>query len=62
MTLEQKNIVLTLVPGVKNKVFTLSEFAEGVKEIEALIDQAEKIRLNLAEKRRKYFEKKRALN
>lgn len=57
MTLEQKNTVLKMVPIAKNKVFTLSEFAEGVKEIEFLIDQAEKIRATLEEKRHKYLEK-----
>lgn len=57
MTLEQKNTVLNLVPAAKNRVFTLSEFAEGVKEIESLLNSAEKIRMNLEEKRHKYLEK-----
>jgi protein-tyrosine phosphatase len=57
MTLEQKNTVLNMLPAAKNKVFTLSEFAEGVKEIESLINKAEKLRINLEEKRRKYLEK-----
>ena len=57
MTLEQKNTVLKMVPTAKNKVFTLSEFAEGVKEIEFLIDKAERIRATLEEKRHKYLEK-----
>jgi protein-tyrosine phosphatase len=57
MTLEQKRIVLSLVPSAKNKVFTLAEFAEGVKEIEDLMDQAEKIRAVLEEKRHKYLER-----
>ena len=57
MTLEQKKAVLNMAPGAKNKVFTLSEFAEGVKEIESLIKKAEKTRATLEEKRRKYLEK-----
>lgn len=57
MTLEQKRYVLTLVPTAKNKVFTLAEFAEGVKEIEDLMNRAEKIRLALEEKRRRYLER-----
>jgi protein-tyrosine phosphatase len=57
MTLEQKNAVLNMLPTAKNKVFTLSEFAEGVKEIEFLIDKAERIRVTLEDKRRKYLEK-----
>lgn len=56
MTLEQKKAVLNMLPTAKNKVFTLSEFAEGVKEIEALMNHAEKLRLHLEEKRRKYLE------
>jgi protein-tyrosine phosphatase len=57
MTLEQKNTVLKMAPMAKNKVFTLSEFAEGVKEIESLIVKAERIRVALEDKRRKYLEK-----
>ncbi len=57
MTLEQKNTVMHMMPASKNKVFTLSEFAEGVKEIESLMAKAEKIRENLEEKRRRYLEK-----
>lgn len=56
MTLDQKKAVLNMLPSAKHKVFTLVEFAEGVKEIEALMDQAEKLRLHLEEKRRKYLE------
>jgi protein-tyrosine phosphatase len=57
MTLEQKYTVLKMAPAAKNKIFTLSEFAEGVKEIEALITKAERIRATLEEKRRKCLEK-----
>jgi protein-tyrosine phosphatase len=57
MTLEQKKTVLNIAPAAKNKIFTLSEFAQGVKEIESLIAKAEKIRVALEEKRRKYLEK-----
>jgi protein-tyrosine phosphatase len=57
MTLDQKNTVLDMVSTAKNKVFTLSEFAEGVKEIESLIKKAERIRTILEEKRRKCLEK-----
>ena len=56
MTLDQKKAVLNMLPSAKHKVFTLVEFAEGVKEIEALMNQAEKLRLHLEEKRRKYLE------
>lgn len=56
MTLDQKKAVLNMLPSAKHKVFTLVEFAEGVKEIEALMDRAEKLRLHLEEKRRKYLE------
>ncbi len=56
MTLDQKKAVLNMMPTVNNKVFTLAEFAEGVKEIEALMNQAEKLRQRLEGKRRKYLE------
>lgn len=57
MTLEQKNAVLKMMPGAKTKVFTLNEFAQGVKEIEDLMDRAEILRHTLEEKRRKYLER-----
>jgi Protein-tyrosine-phosphatase len=57
MNIEQKHAVLNMVPAAKNKVFTLSEFAQGVKEIESLIAKAEKVRTVLEEKRNKYLEK-----
>ncbi len=57
MTLDQKNAVLNMVPSANNKVFTLSEFAEGVKEIEDLMAKAERMRNKLEEKRFKYLEK-----
>lgn len=57
MTLEQKKSVLSLAPSTANKVFTLTEFAEGVKEIEDLIDKAEKLRLTLEDKRNRYLER-----
>jgi protein-tyrosine phosphatase len=57
MTLEQKNTVLEIMPSATKKVFTLSEFAQGVKEIEDLMDRAEFLRLTLEEKRRKYLER-----
>jgi protein-tyrosine phosphatase len=57
MTLDQKNAVLNMMPPTKHKVFTLSEFAQGVKEIEDLMDQAGSLRLILEEKRRKYLER-----
>ncbi len=56
MTLDQKKAVLNMNPTAKNKVFTLTEFAEGVKEIEELMARAEKIRLQMEEKRRKFLE------
>ena len=56
MTIDQKRTVLDIVPQAKGKVFTLSEFATGMKEIEALMEQAEKIRALLEEKKRKYLE------
>ncbi|MCL6589834.1 MAG: protein tyrosine phosphatase [Firmicutes bacterium] len=57
MTRDQKETVLNLAPQASHKVFTLSEFAEGVKEIEKLMDQAEKLRRTLEEKRSKYLER-----
>jgi protein-tyrosine phosphatase len=60
MTLEQKKSVLSLTPSIINKVFTLTEFAEGVKKIEDLIDNAEKIRLTLEMKRNKCLEREGA--
>lgn len=57
MTLDQKKVVLDLVPSAQNKVFTLSEFAEGVKEIEKLIEQVENAQEELDQKRRRYLEK-----
>lgn len=56
MTLDQKKAVLNLMPTANKKVFTLAEFAEGVKEIEGLIQQAEKLRQHLEDKRRRYLE------
>lgn len=56
MTLDQKNAVLKMVPSANTKVFTLSEFAQGVKEIEDLMDRAGVLRLTLEEKRRRYLE------
>ncbi len=56
MTLDQKKAVLNMLPTANHKVFTLAEFAEGVKEIEALMNHAEKLRLHLEDKRRKYLE------
>lgn len=56
MTLDQKKAVLNLMPTANKKVFTLAEFAEGVKEIEMMINQAEKNRQHLEEKRRRYLE------
>jgi protein-tyrosine phosphatase len=56
MTIDQKKAVLDMMPKAKNKVFTLAEFAEGVKEIEVLMNQAEKLRRRLEEKRRSYLE------
>lgn len=56
MTLDQKKAVLNMMSSANNKVFTLAEFAEGVKEIEALMNQAEKLRQHLEEKRRRYLE------
>lgn len=57
MTLEQKKTVLKILPSANKKVFTLSEFAQGVKEIEDLMDRAEILRLTLEEKRRKFLER-----
>ncbi len=55
MTLDQKNAVLNLVSSAKGKVFTLREFAEGVKEIEDLIAEADRLRLALEEHRRSFL-------
>ena len=56
MTLDQKRAVHKLLPTAANKVFTLSEFAEGIKELEQIMDQAEKLRLLLENKRHKFLE------
>ena len=56
MTLDQKQAVHKLLPTAANKVFTLSEFAEGIKELELIMDQAEKLRLLLENKRHKFLE------
>lgn len=57
MTLDQKSAVLGLVPQAQNKVFTLSEFAQGVKEIEDLIGQVEAVQDQLQVKQDRYLEK-----
>ncbi|MCL6613566.1 MAG: low molecular weight protein arginine phosphatase [Firmicutes bacterium] len=57
MTLAQKEAVLRLVPAAKGKVFTLREFAEGVREIEDLIAEAERLRRALEERRRQFLER-----
>ncbi|MGE5599873.1 MAG: low molecular weight protein arginine phosphatase [Bacteroidota bacterium] len=57
MTLEQKKAVLALVPTAKGKVFTLREFAEGVREIEDLIAEADRLRGVLEERRRSFLER-----
>ena len=69
MTLDQKRAVLNLVPAVRGKVFSLREFAEGVREIEDLIAEADRLRHELEERRRQFlgregpkFEELRARN
>ncbi|NLG84524.1 MAG: low molecular weight protein arginine phosphatase [Firmicutes bacterium] len=57
MTLAQKETVLDLVPTAKGKVFTLREFAEGVREIEDLMAEAERLRRSLEEHRRRFLER-----
>mgnify|MGYP000058633047 CR=1 FL=1 len=57
MTVDQKMAVLAMSPAAQNKVFTLNEFAEGVKEIEELLSEVEKTRELLNQKRRRYLEK-----
>jgi protein-tyrosine phosphatase len=57
MTTEQKQAVLAMSPQTKSKICTLSEFAEGVRELDILIVEAERLRCNLEEKRRKYWER-----
>jgi protein-tyrosine phosphatase len=57
MTLEQKNDVLRLVPSARNKTYILNEFAEDMREIENLINEAEDTRVTLENKRRKFLEK-----
>ena len=57
MTLAQKEAVLRLVPAAKGRVFTLREFAEGVREIEDLIAEAERLRRALEERRRQFLER-----
>jgi protein-tyrosine phosphatase len=57
MTLEQKKEVLRLMPSASGKVFTLTEFAEGVRELESLIDRAEYLRRVLDQKRNRFLER-----
>jgi protein-tyrosine phosphatase len=57
MTLEQKKEVLKLVPNSTNKIFTLAEFAAGIRELEGLIDNAESLRRTLEQKRSKFLER-----
>lgn len=57
MTLAQKQTVLAMDSSAQNKVFTLAEFAEGVIEIESLIDEVNKTSKILEEKRDRYLEK-----
>ena len=57
MTLDQKNAVLNMMPQAQNKIFTLSEFAQGIRKIEDLMDQAEDLRQVLEEKRHKYLDR-----
>lgn len=57
MTLDQKEYVLELVPEARNKVFTLSQFANGIKEIEGLMAEIETTRKLLESKRKKFLEK-----
>ncbi len=57
MTLGQKQEVLSLVPTIKGRVFTLREFAEGMREIEGLIAEAARLRQQLEERRRSFLEK-----
>lgn len=56
MTLEQKREVINLVAAAKTKTFTLTEFAEGIKEIEKLMAAAERLRFALEDKKRRYLE------
>jgi protein-tyrosine phosphatase len=60
MTLDQKNNVLRLVPSAGNKTFMLNEFAEDMREIQHLIDEAEAIRMTLENKRNQFLEKNAA--
>lgn len=60
MSLEQKAYVLNLVGSAHNKVFTLNQFAEGIKEIEALMSEVEITRKTLENKRNKFLEKNAA--
>ncbi|HYH02278.1 MAG TPA: hypothetical protein VEC37_04200, partial [Bacillota bacterium] len=57
MTLDQKEAVMDLAPGAGIKVFTLSQFANGIKEIEALVAEVELTRKTLESKRNKFLEK-----
>jgi len=57
MTLEQKQSVQKLTATAKGKIFTLNEFATGVKELESIISRAEKLHYIIEEKSRNYLEK-----
>lgn len=60
MTLEQKRVVLQFNPKASDKVFTLSEFANGVNDVDSLLEQLDEVSQRLEEKRRDYLEQNRS--
>jgi protein-tyrosine phosphatase len=56
MTLAQKEEVLKIASEVKDKVFTLREFAAGVRESEDVWREAKRLQKLLEEKRRRFLD------
>lgn len=56
MTLTQKKDVISMAPEAKERVYTLREFAEGVRETEDVWREMEQLQKALEEKRRLFLE------
>lgn len=56
MTLAQKREVEALAPEAKDRVFTLREFAEGVRETEDVWREMDQLQKVLEDKRRRFLE------
>lgn len=57
MTMGQKEEVCKLAPEARDKVYTLREFAEGVREAEDVWREADRLRQLLEEKRRRFLDR-----